>query len=95
MPVAIHISDPSAFFMPTDRFNERFEELNNHPDWSFYDHDFPSNLELLAARNRMIAKHPNTQFRCICMWVTLRRILRTSRRRWIASRICSSISRRA
>lgn len=62
MPVAIHISDPSAFFLPTDRFNERFEELNNHPDWSFYDHDFPSNLELLAARNRMIAKHPNTHF---------------------------------
>jgi predicted TIM-barrel fold metal-dependent hydrolase len=62
MPVAIHISDPSAFFLPTDRFNERYEELNNHPDWSFYDHDFPSNLELLAARNRMFAKHPNTQF---------------------------------
>jgi predicted TIM-barrel fold metal-dependent hydrolase len=62
MPVAIHISDPSAFFTPTDRFNERYEELNNHPDWSFYDHDFPSNDELLAARNRMIAKHPNTQF---------------------------------
>lgn len=62
MPVAIHISDPSAFFTPTDRFNERFEELNNHPDWSFYDHDFPSNEELLAARNRVIAKHPNTHF---------------------------------
>jgi predicted TIM-barrel fold metal-dependent hydrolase len=62
MPVAIHISDPSAFFLPTDRFNERYEELNNHPDWSFYDHDFPSNLELIEARNRMIAKHPNTQF---------------------------------
>ena len=35
MPVAIHISDPVAFFTPTDRFNERYEELNNHPDWSF------------------------------------------------------------
>ncbi len=62
MPVAIHISDPSAFFTPPDRFNERYEELNNHPDWSFYDHDFPSNEELLEARNRMIAKHPNTHF---------------------------------
>ena len=65
MPVAIHISDPSAFFLPTDRFNERYEELNNHPDWSYCDHDFPSNVELLAARNRMIAKHPNTQFRTL------------------------------
>jgi predicted TIM-barrel fold metal-dependent hydrolase len=62
MPVAIHISDPIAFFTPTDRFNERYEELNNHPDWSFYDHDFPSNRELLEARNRVFARHPKTQF---------------------------------
>ena len=62
MPVAIHISDPVAFFTPTDRFNERYEELNNHPDWSFYGGDFPSNAELLAARNRVIARHPKTQF---------------------------------
>jgi len=62
MPVAIHISDPVAFFTPTDRFNERFEELNNHPDWSFYDHDFPTNAELLGARNRVMEKHPKTIF---------------------------------
>jgi predicted TIM-barrel fold metal-dependent hydrolase len=62
MPVAIHVSDPVAFFTPTDRFNERYEELSNHPDWSFYDHDFPSNQELLEARNRVMARHPNTQF---------------------------------
>ena len=62
MPVAIHTSDPEAFFLPTDRFNERFEELNNHPDWSFHDRDFPSNAELLAARNRVFARHPKTTF---------------------------------
>jgi predicted TIM-barrel fold metal-dependent hydrolase len=62
MPIAIHISDPVAFFTPTDRFNERFEELSNHPNWSFYDHDFPSNAELLEARNRVFARHPRTQF---------------------------------
>jgi len=62
MPVAIHISDPVAFFTPTDRYNERYEELNNHPDWSFYDHDFLSNAELIEARNRMFARHPKTQF---------------------------------
>jgi predicted TIM-barrel fold metal-dependent hydrolase len=62
IPVAIHVSDPIAFFTPTDRFNERYEELNNHPDWSFYDHDFPSNAELLEARNRVMARHPKTQF---------------------------------
>jgi len=62
MPVAIHISDPVAFFTPIDRFNERFEELNNHPDWSFYGADFPSNAELIEARNRVFARHPKTQF---------------------------------
>jgi len=62
MPVAIHVSDPVAFFTPTDRFNERYEELNNHPDWSFYGGDFPSNAELLEARNRVFARHPKTRF---------------------------------
>jgi predicted TIM-barrel fold metal-dependent hydrolase len=62
MPVAIHVSDPVAFFTPTDRFNERYEELSNHPDWSFHGRDFPSNTELLEARNRVIARHPKTRF---------------------------------
>jgi predicted TIM-barrel fold metal-dependent hydrolase len=62
MPVAIHVSDPIAFFTPTDRFNERYEELSNHPDWSFHGRDFPSNAELLEARNRVFARHPKTRF---------------------------------
>jgi predicted TIM-barrel fold metal-dependent hydrolase len=62
MPVAIHVSDPIAFFSPTDRFNERYEELSNHPDWSFHGKDFPSNAELLEARNRVFARHPKTRF---------------------------------
>ena len=62
LPVAIHVSDPEAFFLPIDRFNERYEELNNHPDWSFHGGDFPSNAQLLEARNRVFARHPGTQF---------------------------------
>lgn len=62
MPVGIHVSDPIAFFRPTDRFNERYEELNNHPDWSFHGPSFPSNEELLDARDRVFARHPRTQF---------------------------------
>ncbi|MBZ5542541.1 MAG: amidohydrolase [Acidobacteriia bacterium] len=62
IPVAIHTSDPEAFFLPIDRFNERFEELNNHPRWSFYGKDSPSNQELLEGRNRVFARHPRTQF---------------------------------
>jgi predicted TIM-barrel fold metal-dependent hydrolase len=62
LPVAIHTSDPEAFFLPTDRFNERYEELSAHPDWSFHGKDFPSNRELHEARNRVAARHPRTQF---------------------------------
>jgi predicted TIM-barrel fold metal-dependent hydrolase len=62
MPVAIHISDPIAFFLPTDRFNERYEELNNHPAWSYYGPGLPSNAELIAARNRVFSRHPKTRF---------------------------------
>ncbi len=62
MPVAIHVSDPEAFFLPTDRFNERYEELSAHPDWSFHGKDFPSNAELQEARNRVMQRHPRTRF---------------------------------
>ena len=62
IPVAIHTADPVAFFDPIDRHNERFEELVNHPDWSFFGPDFPERRELMEARNRVIARHANTQF---------------------------------
>ena len=62
LPVAIHISDPEAFFLPIDRYNERYEELHAHPDWSFHGKDFPSNAELIAARDRVLARHPKTTF---------------------------------
>jgi predicted TIM-barrel fold metal-dependent hydrolase len=62
LPVAIHISDPLAFFMPVDRFNERWEELHGHPDWSFTGKDYPSDAELKAARDRVIARHRGTTF---------------------------------
>jgi predicted TIM-barrel fold metal-dependent hydrolase len=62
LPVFIHTADPEAFFVPVDRFNERYDELGFHPDWSFYGQDFPSFRELLAARDRLYARHPRTQF---------------------------------
>jgi predicted TIM-barrel fold metal-dependent hydrolase len=62
LPVEIHTSDPAPFFTPIDRFNERYEELQRHPEWSFYGKDFPKRDELLEARNRVIARHPRTTF---------------------------------
>jgi predicted TIM-barrel fold metal-dependent hydrolase len=62
LPVAMHIADPEAFFLPIDGNNERYEELNEHPDWSFYGKDFPSFADLIAARDRLLARHPKTTF---------------------------------
>jgi uncharacterized protein len=62
IPVFIHVADPEAFFHPIDAKNERYEELIEHPDWSFYGSQFPSLKELMAQRDRMFAKHPRTTF---------------------------------
>jgi predicted TIM-barrel fold metal-dependent hydrolase len=61
-PVMIHTADPAALFTPLDRFNERWHELNEHPNWLFFGEKFPSREELLAQRNRVIARHPETTF---------------------------------
>lgn len=62
IPVMIHVSDPKAFFTPVDQYNERYDELAAHPDWSFYGNGYPPKEEILAQRNRVIAKHRNTVF---------------------------------
>ena len=62
IPVMIHVSDPKAFFTPVDRYNERYDELGAHPDWSFYGDEFPSKDDILAQRNRIIERHPGTIF---------------------------------
>jgi predicted TIM-barrel fold metal-dependent hydrolase len=62
IPVFIHVADPEAFFHPVDAHNERYEELIDNPNWSFYGPQFPSLQELFAARDRMFARHPHTTF---------------------------------
>ncbi len=62
IPVFIHVADPEAFFHPIDARNERYEELIEHPDWSFYGPQFPTLPQLMAQRDRMFAKHPHTTF---------------------------------
>ena len=62
IPVAIHTSDPEAFFTPVDKHNERYEELIENPTWSFYGPQFPSKATLLAERNHIIESHPRTTF---------------------------------
>jgi len=62
LPVIMHTADPSAFFEPITAANERFHELQVHPDWSFAAPEFPARRELHEARNRVIARHPKTTF---------------------------------
>lgn len=63
IPVMIHVSDPKAFHAgPVDKYNERYDELAHHPDWSFYGDEFPSKDEILEQRNRVFERHPNTIF---------------------------------
>jgi predicted TIM-barrel fold metal-dependent hydrolase len=67
LPVIMHVGDPLAFFEPIDAKNERWEELRRHPDWSFHGLDprgrpWPTHAELLAAFQRVVERHPNTNF---------------------------------
>lgn len=62
LPVTIHIADPVAFFLPLDETNERWEELQAHPDWQFPSPPFPPFLQVVNDMLEMAARHPNTTF---------------------------------
>jgi predicted TIM-barrel fold metal-dependent hydrolase len=71
IPVTIHVADPIAFFDPLDETNERWEELQTHPDWHFWpprptgrpdEPGFPSFKELLDGLEAVVARHPSTTF---------------------------------
>ncbi len=62
MPVLIHSGDPQAFFEPPTPDNERYEELQVHPLWSFYGPEFPSWEEIYAQFERRVARHPEVTF---------------------------------
>ncbi len=65
LPVVIHTANPVAFWEPTDRFNERYEELHQGGAWleSYYDKpQMPSHEQLMQERENLMRKHPNTIF---------------------------------
>jgi len=71
IPVTIHVADPIAFFDPLDETNERWEELQEHPDWHFWpprpagrpdQPGFPPLEELLDGLEAVVARHPSTTF---------------------------------
>jgi predicted TIM-barrel fold metal-dependent hydrolase len=61
IPVFIHVGDPAEFFEPIDFNNERWLELALYPDRRYQDRSrFPSFEDLMAERDRLLARHPNT-----------------------------------
>ena len=62
VPVLIHTGEPASFFDPVDRHNERWLELQLHPDRRRPPDRFPSFEGLMAERDRLFARHGRTTF---------------------------------
>ncbi len=62
LPVLAHVADPVAFFDPLDAFNERWEELQAHPDWHFPSPPYPAFQTILDDFAAVIARFPATTF---------------------------------
>jgi predicted TIM-barrel fold metal-dependent hydrolase len=61
IPVFVHTGDPAEFFQPLDYENERWLEMAIFPNRRFNDRSrYPAFDDLMAERDRMLAKHPNT-----------------------------------
>lgn len=62
LPVLVHIADPVAFFDPIDNQNERWDELQAHPEWSFSAPSFPGFINILEDFANLVRRHPDTTF---------------------------------
>lgn len=62
IPILIHIADPIAFFKPIDSRNERIDELNQHPDWSFTKEGMFTFEQLMVQQDNLIKSNPETTF---------------------------------
>jgi predicted TIM-barrel fold metal-dependent hydrolase len=60
-----HLGEPLNCWLPIDEMivNNDKEYFTEHPEYHMYQHpDMPSHEEQIAARDRMLAKHPNLTF---------------------------------
>jgi predicted TIM-barrel fold metal-dependent hydrolase len=62
VPVLIHTGEPAPFFETVDERNERWLELQVHPERRRPAGQFPPFETLMAERDRMFAAHPRTTF---------------------------------
>lgn len=61
-PVMIHVADPVAFFDALTPENERWEELQAHPDWHFRSPPYPAFMTVLSQLATLVSRHPQTRF---------------------------------
>jgi predicted TIM-barrel fold metal-dependent hydrolase len=61
-PVLIHTADPRAFFAPVDARNERLEELQANPGWSYAQLGDGHYGRLLEALEALVSANPATTF---------------------------------
>lgn len=62
IPVLIHVGEPSAFFDPWDKYNERWLELKQFPQRARPLSKYPPFETLMTERNHLFAMHPRTKF---------------------------------
>lgn len=62
LPVTFHVGDPVAFFDPLSPTNERWEELQAHPDWHFPSPAFPPFHSIVNGMANVVRRHPKTIF---------------------------------
>ena len=62
IPVLIHVGEPSPFFAPHDRLNERWYELKERPDRKRPPEEFGTWEEVMAGQHNLFRKHPETTF---------------------------------
>ncbi|HLT08243.1 MAG TPA: amidohydrolase family protein [Cyclobacteriaceae bacterium] len=65
VPVCGHIGEPRNCWLPLEEMtvNNDRNYYERHPEYHMYQHpDYPSHEDLVAARDRLLEKHPNMKF---------------------------------
>ncbi len=62
IPVLIHSGEPSSFWKPKDKYNERWLELKEKPDRYRPSDKYPPFETIMAEQHHVFRKHPETKF---------------------------------
>lgn len=59
IPTVLHVGEPKACWLPLDERSPHYDYYREHPEWHMHGRtDVPSWEELLAARDRLLERHP-------------------------------------